>query len=133
MIHIPLPWQSPPADANRSLRSVAPHARAAAVRQIKSEAGWAIRAAKPTPVVAANVTLHYRPKDRRRRDADGLFPVLKAVTDALVDCGVIPEDSWVTVPRAACEIHPPSDEGPAMWLELTPPDGEEFQAWGGAL
>ena len=30
MIRIDLPWQTPPADANRALRSVAPHARAAA-------------------------------------------------------------------------------------------------------
>jgi crossover junction endodeoxyribonuclease RusA len=86
---------------------------------MKAEAGWAIRAADVTPIVGANITLHYRPKDRRRRDADGLFPVLKCVTDALVDQGVIPEDSWVTVPRAACHIHAPSSEGPAMWVELS--------------
>lgn len=116
---IPLPWQTPPADANRALRSTHPGARAAAVRQMKTEAAWAIRAANPRPVVGANVSLHYRPKDRRRRDADGLFPVLKAVTDALVECGVLPEDSWVTVPAATCRIWPPEPGAPAaMWLVL---------------
>ncbi|HET7407355.1 MAG TPA: hypothetical protein VFJ21_09525, partial [Mycobacteriales bacterium] len=73
----------------------------------------------------AHVALHFRPADRRRRDADGLFPTLKAVQDALVDEGVLAEDSWVTVPSATCRIHPPTGEPAAMWLELTDPDTEE--------
>jgi crossover junction endodeoxyribonuclease RusA len=69
-------------------------------------------------VFIAEVTLHFRPRDRRRRDADGLFPTLKVCQDALVLEGVLIDDSWASVPAATCRIHPPAGE-PAVWLELT--------------
>lgn len=115
-IEIPLPWPKPPLTGNRTRGN--PHARAAEVKQAKTEAIWAVRAAKVTPVVGANVTLHYRPRTRQRRDADGLFPTLKVTQDALVAEGVLPDDSWVCVPRASCEIHPPTSEPAAVWVEL---------------
>ena len=77
-----------------------------------------VRAAKPAAVIGAEVTLHFRPKDKRRRDADGLAPTLKVVLDALVTEGVLPDDSWVHVPAATCRIHPPNGEPAAMWLTL---------------
>jgi len=122
-----LPWPKPPLTGNRTRGNV--YARANEVKQAKVEAQWAIRAAHLTPVVGAEVTLHYRPATRQRRDADGLFPTLKVVQDALVAEGVLPDDSWVCVPSATCRIHEPNGEPAAMWLQLTPPAGEEFQAW----
>jgi len=115
---IPLPWTKPPITLNPGLRSTNPHAKAAAVRQAKGEASAAIIHADTPPVAGCNVTLHYRVPDRRRRDADNLAATLKVCQDALVLAGVLVEDSWVTVPSATCRIHPPSAEGPALWLEL---------------
>lgn len=74
------------------------------------------------------IVLHYRVPDRRRRDADGPAPTLKAVLDALVDEHVIPDDSWTHVPRIAVQIHPPDPaQPPAMWLTIQtltePPTG----------
>jgi crossover junction endodeoxyribonuclease RusA len=120
---IPLPWSKPPLTGNRTRGN--PYARAAEVKNSKLEAEAAINLANPAPMAGAEITLHFRPKDRRRRDADGLFPTLKVCQDALVAEGVLVEDSWVTIPAATCRIHPPNGQPAAMWLELTDPDEEQ--------
>ena len=113
---VPLPWEKPPLTGNRTRGN--PYARAKEVETAKGEAIDAIRAAKLPPIVACEVTLHFRPKDRRRRDADGMFPTLKVAQDSLVLAEVLHEDSWVTIPAATCRIHPPNGEPAAMWLTL---------------
>ena len=115
-ITIPLPWTKPPLSQND--RNERNRGGARKIAEAKTQARWAIRAANVTPIVGCNITLHYRVPDRRRRDADNLAVLLKACQDALVDEGVIPRDDWVCVPHSGQTIHPPSDEGPALWLEL---------------
>lgn len=83
-------------------------------------AQWAIEATKLPRLAGAEITLHFRPGTRHRRDADGIFPTLKVCQDALVLEDVLPDDSWVHVPSATCRIHPPTSEGPAMWLSIEP-------------
>ena len=122
MSTIPLPWPKPPLTGNRTRGN--PYARANEVKAAKADAQLAVRQCRIRPLVGAEVTLHFRPADRRRRDADGLFPTLKVCLDALVYEGVLPDDSWVHVPAATCRIHPPTGEPAAMWLELADPDGE---------
>jgi hypothetical protein len=118
---IPLPWSKPPLTGNRTRGN--PYARAGEVKAAKVEAcaaiDAAVRAGAAGCIVGADVTLHFRPSTKQRRDADGLFPTLKVAQDALVICCVLPEDSWVTIPAATCRIHPPTGEPAAMWLELT--------------
>lgn len=114
---VDLPWDKPPLTGNRTRGN--PYAQAAKVKAALDAARYAIRIdcrIRPTP--GANVVLHFRPADKRRRDADGMFPTLKVVQDALVLEGVLHEDSWVTVPSATCRIHPPNGEPAAMWVEL---------------
>jgi crossover junction endodeoxyribonuclease RusA len=113
---VPLIWSKPPLTGNRTRGN--PYARANEVRAAKEDARHAIRMNMPKPVVGAEVTLHFRPKDKRRRDADGLAPTLKVCLDALVLEGVLPDDSWVCVPAVHIRIHPPNGEPAAMWLEL---------------
>lgn len=121
MSTVSLGWHKPPLTGNRTRGN--PHARAAEVAQAKAEAIAWVRAAKLAPMVGAEVTLHYRPTNRQRRDADGLFPTLKVCQDALVVCGVLPDDSWVHVPAATCRIHEPVPGVPARcWLTLDDPD-----------
>lgn len=115
-ITIPLPWLSPPITLNARQHH---HVKAKAVAAALTEARLAIRAAQVRPVVGAEVTLHYRVADRRRRDADNLAPTLKAVQDALVLEAIIPRDDWVHIPSATCRIHAPTDEPAAMWLVLS--------------
>lgn len=114
-ITIPLSWPKPPLVQNDRRHWTA---QARAFAQAKDEARWAIRAAKVTPIVGAEVTLHYRLPDKRRRDADGPAPTLKVVLDALVAEGVLTDDSWVEVPSCRIQIHPPGGHA-AMWVELT--------------
>lgn len=116
MISIPLPWSKPPLTGNRVRGN--PFARANEVKAAKAEAYAAIRRANVRRVVGAEVTLHFRPATRHRRDADGMFPTLKVVQDALVAAEVLPDDSWVHLPAATCRIHPPTGEPAAIWLEL---------------
>lgn len=120
MTTIPLPWPKPPLTGNRTRGN--PYARANEVKAAKAQAQQAVYFAYLQPVVGAEVTLHFRPKDKRRRDADGLAPTLKVCLDALVAEGILPDDSWVHVPAATCRIHPPNGEPAAMWLELTDSD-----------
>lgn len=120
MTVINLGWTTPPLSGNRGRTNV--HIYAALVRRAQGEARAAIRRAKPAAMVGADITLHYRVADRRRRDADNLLSTLKVVSDALVQEGIVPDDSWVHVPSATCRIHPPSDDGPALWVELTEPE-----------
>jgi crossover junction endodeoxyribonuclease RusA len=115
-VTVDLPWSKPPITGNRTRGH--PHARAKEVETAKAQARAAILAAAPTMLPGVNITLHYRPMNRQRRDADNLFPTLKVVQDALVLEGVIYEDSWVTVPSATCRIHPPNGEPAAMWVVL---------------
>jgi hypothetical protein len=122
MTIIPLPWSRPPLTGNRVRGN--PYARANEVKAAKRVAVRAITDRNPDPLIGAEVTLHFRPATRHRRDADGLAPTLKVCLDAIVECGVLPDDSWVHVPAATCRIHPPNGEPAAMWLELTDPDQE---------
>lgn len=112
---IPLPWTRPPISQNDRRNH---YAKAKVVAQALGEARAAIRVAHVAPVGSAQIVLHYRVPDRRRRDADNLAVVLKVVQDALVDEGVIPRDDWECVPASGQRIHPPNGEPGSLWVEL---------------
>lgn len=120
-ITIPLPWEKPPLTGNDR-----GHTRYTPFARVKAEARCAIHNAKVRPLVGANVTLHWRIPNKRRRDSDNMGPTLKACLDALVAEGVLPDDSWVHVPKSGNEIHPPNGEDAAMWVELS--DVTEYEA-----
>ncbi len=71
------------------------------------------------------VTLHYAPGDNRRRDADNLWPTLKAACDALargprrdwVGLELVPDDTPEHMTKLAPQIH----RGPGvrrLWLTV---------------
>lgn len=115
MIRIDLPWARPPITGNDRGHT---KFRSPLIAQTLGEARLAIRRANPTPVVGANVTLHWLIPTRGRRDSDNLGPTLKECLDALVLEKVLPDDSWVHVPESSCRIHPPNGEPASMWLTL---------------
>lgn len=118
-MRVDLPWEAPPLTKNR-VRRMHHHAEAAARREVIDTARWAIRAAKPTPLIGANVVLHWRVANRRRQDGDGAAPTLAALIDAAVLEGVLPDDSWVHVVHSGITCHPPEPGMPgALWLEIT--------------
>lgn len=112
---IPLSFPAPPLTANQRLHW---RRRADLTKTVRHEV--AMRAARLGPMAPPiTVTLHYRPRDRRRRDADNLVPTLKACCDGLVDARVVPDDTPDLMVKVMPVIHPP--EGPARcWLEVQP-------------
>lgn len=71
------------------------------------------------------VTLHYAPGDNRRRDADNLWPTLKAACDALargprrdwVGLDLVPDDTPQHMTKHAPVIHPGKGER-RLWIEV---------------
>ncbi|MEA5367742.1 hypothetical protein VA596_49985 [Amycolatopsis sp., V23-08] len=71
------------------------------------------------------VTLHYRPGDNRRRDADNLVPTLKAACDALargprrdwIGLELVPDDTPQFMTKHMPVIHAGAGER-RLWLEI---------------
>jgi len=121
---IPLPFESPPMTKNK-IRRLHYQAEAKLRAETIDAARWAIRAAKPKPMVGAIVILHWRMANKRRQDGDGADPTKAAVIDALVLEGVLPDDSWIHVVHSGITTHAPIPGRPgAMWLTVTDPDKE---------
>jgi crossover junction endodeoxyribonuclease RusA len=76
------------------------------------------------PIEHIAVELVWAPGDRRRRDADNLWPLLKASCDALargrrdwIGLDLVPDDTPAFMEKLAPRIEPPPAKG--MWLLLT--------------
>lgn len=117
VIVIPLPWSAPPMTKNK-IRRMHYQAEAKMRAEVIEQVRWSIKAARVKPIVGANVVLHWRVENKRRQDGDGADPFKAACIDALVLEGVLPDDSWIHCPFSGVQVHPPSDEGPATWLQL---------------
>ncbi len=118
-VRIDLPWTTPPLTANQRMHWAK---KAAVVREVRWTA-WAL-ARKAPRADRLIVTLHYQPRDIRRRDAHNLWPTLKACVDGLIDAKLAPDDDTAHVSTPEPVIHPPDGAKAAMWLEIDYPDGE---------
>lgn len=120
-VTIPLPaWTKPPLTKNDNRRTQNRHAVNAKWTAALEEARWMIRKARPPRLIGADVHLHWRQPDRRKRDADGAQNTLSALLDALVKEGVLPDDSWPYVPSCGVVTYPPAKPLPGeLWLVLS--------------
>ena len=115
---IDLPYEKPPLSMNdrmhwRKKNGLTQHIRGNT---------WALAKSAKVPTGLGHVTvcLHYRPRDRRRRDADNLMPVLKAACDGLVDAGLVADDTPDLMSKLMPVIHPAEKGLPgALWLTIT--------------
>ncbi|MEV6258055.1 hypothetical protein AB0L97_32850 [Nocardia sp. NPDC051911] len=137
---IELPWTAPPLSMNDRGRTrgaaMAKNRRIAEVREQMYV--LAHKAKLPRDVRHVTVALHYRPRDRRRRDTDNLVATLKPLCDALaegrpasvsrngrpvpalVGYGMVPDDIPAYMAKPEPTIHPvEKGKAAAMWLELT--------------
>ncbi len=119
-IVLELPYQNPPLSMNDRKHHMA---RARITRQIRSTTAWLAKQAKvPIGLEHATVCLHYRPRDRRVRDADNLMPVLKAACDGLVDYGLTADDTPELMQKLMPIIHPAEKGRPgSLWLTIGDP------------
>ncbi|WP_324199116.1 hypothetical protein [Nocardia amamiensis] len=143
---IELPWTAPPLTLNqRRATRGAMFARAAKIADVRQEVYERAMAARlPRGLNHVTVTLHYRPRDNRRRDTDNLVDTAKPAYDALTDgrparlsrpkdpkkkprlipaqlgCGLVPDDTPEFMAKPEPIIHrAEKGKGGAMWLEIT--------------
>ncbi|ORL34995.1 hypothetical protein [Prescottella equi] len=126
---IELPWTAPPLSMNdRGVSTGAAFAKAKKIRTIRDQVAVLAAAADlPRAVGHATVTLHYRPRDDRRRDTDNLTATAKPIYDGLVDYGLVADDVPQHMAKAEPVIH--RKGRPGLWLEITThPEPKELPA-----
>lgn len=122
---LPLPFERPPKALSANSR-VHYHARSTATRMVRQTVVVLAKAQGLHLIQAEHITarLSWAPGDRRRRDADNLFPLLKACCDALargprrdwIGLEIVPDDTPRYFTKLTPRIIPPPTRG--MWLEL---------------
>lgn len=124
-----LPWTAVPLSMNDSGASRrAMFAKAAKIRKVRETIGALAEAAElPRGLRHVAVQLHYRPRDRTRRDTDNLVATLKPICDALAagtrkhpGYGLVPDDTPEFMSKPEPRLHPAEKGKPgAMWLEIS--------------
>lgn len=118
MTTMPLSFGRPPLSMNQRLHWAR---KARITRELRHEAAVRARSMRLGPYRHITVTLHYQPRDNRRRDRGNLMPTHKALLDGLVDAGVVPDDNPTYVDEQMPQIHPPVKGQPARtWLTIEP-------------
>lgn len=115
-----LPWTAPPLSLNHRRHWRANHRL---VQEIRHAACILAKAAHIGPCARVEVTLHYRPRDRRTRDSENPTPTLKACCDGLVDAGIVTDDAPQFMVKNMPVIHEASTTSglnPRLWLTVQP-------------
>lgn len=115
-----LPWTTPPLNLND--RYPNPHAEAAAKAKVRRDAGWVLKAKRIPRAAHVTVQLTYQPRRRGRRDEDNIVATLKHVCDALVDVGVVPDDTPEYMTKLMPTVVAPARSARTgrLWLVITP-------------
>jgi crossover junction endodeoxyribonuclease RusA len=86
---------------------------------VRASAAEVVELAGVPPMERIRTWIEYAPKDKRRRDPINLIPMLKACEDAIVDLGIVPDDTSEFVESVMPKILPKSDEGRGfLWLVI---------------
>lgn len=94
--------------------------RARLTKQIRRETYIRAKAMRLPHTTHATITLHYQPRDNRRRDADNLVPTLKAICDGLTDANLVNDDTPTYMTKHMPQIHPAKKGQPGKcWIEVT--------------
>ena len=114
---IDLSFTRPPLNLNQRLHWAQ---KAELTRDIRQEVCIKTRPLKaafaPGPII---VSLHWQPKDNRRRDSDNPVLTAKACFDGIVDAGLVPDDTPEHMVKLMPIIHPAIKGEPAKcWLEI---------------
>lgn len=114
---VPLVADKPPLTANQRLHHME---KARRTKLVREHVAWRARQAGLKPQDYIVVQLHYQPADRRRRDPSNLVPTQKPSVDALVDAGVVRDDTPEYVSELMPVIHDPLPwSSPRMWLAVS--------------
>lgn len=108
-----LPYQRPPLSLNDRMHWAA---KARLTKEIRSYVREFCTYRVPT-LERAHITLHWVPRDRRRRDTDNPFPTLKAAIDGVKDAGIVPDDDARHV-TSSVEIDDPDPLDPHIFITI---------------
>jgi crossover junction endodeoxyribonuclease RusA len=107
---IPIELTRPPLTANQRL-----HWRKKAAITADFRRDIAARVAHIPAVTKCRTQMVWFVTDKRRRDVDNLVPTFKVMCDALVDAGIVPDDTPEFMEKVMPVIHLVDKElGPAM-------------------
>ena len=110
-----LPYTTPPLSLNQRLH----HMAAARVKAALKDKTWALCVLAKIPACEhIRVTLHYVPRDNRRRDADNLVATSKVCLDAIVRAKVVPDDNPQYVDHRMPIIEKANPKDPHLWVEI---------------
>lgn len=112
---IRLPYSTPPLTLNGRQHWAT---KASGVREVRGTVATLARVLHIPACQRIHVTLHYVPRDGRRRDADNLVGTLKPCIDALVDAGVVRDDSPEYVTWSPPVIEKPSFTDAHLYLTI---------------
>lgn len=121
-----LPFVHPPLWGNDRAKHWGP--RSAASKVVRNAVATLAKRAQIPASTHLDVVLSWAPGDRRRRDADNLWPMLKACCDGLArgprkdwaGLDIVPDDTpkWMTK-HAPVILSPDEHTGkPGMWLDI---------------
>lgn len=84
------------------------HTQAARTAWLREQTGWLARQQQIPPISRARIVCELLPPDNRRRDPANWAPTAKAMTDGLVDAGVLPDDDHTHLAGPYMELTPPA-------------------------
>ena len=111
--HLDLPWPRPPLNHNQRLHWAR---KARIVADVRQTVGWLAKSAHIPACGHITVQLHYAPGHRGRLDPMNLTATSKPAIDALVDVGVVVDDSGEYVHEEPPKVLWPPEPGPRCWL-----------------
>lgn len=117
-VEIDLPWSSPPLSLNQRQNW---RVKANNTRMVRDTAMLLAKQSKFGTCERIEVTLHYRPRDRRTRDAENPVATLKALCDGLVDAGIVADDDPGHMVKNMPVIHEATSVSglkPRLWLVI---------------
>ena len=124
-VTILLPWDTPPLSLNDRHASKA--AEAALIARVRRDAGWTVKAKRIGHPPHVTVEMRSQPRRRGRRDTDNIVATLKPVCDAIVDAGVVDDDTPEYMTKVMPTIVAPtrSQRTGRLWLIITPRPGRD--------
>jgi crossover junction endodeoxyribonuclease RusA len=92
--------------------------KAQRVAEVREAVAYLARAEGIPQLDRPRVTLHYSPRDKRRRDAENCVPTSKAAVDGLVRAGVLVDDDAEHFTPTMPVIEQPNGQRGRLWLVI---------------
>lgn len=112
---IRLPYSTPPLTLNGRMHWAK---KAAITKEVRSTTAVLAQVLHIPACGRIHVTLHYVPRDARRRDPEGLVATQKPCLDGLVDARIVPDDTPEFVSWSPPVIENPDRNEPHLYLTI---------------